>query len=131
MPRPYSEDLRWRAVFLAEVVGINIEENSFYLQISKMTIFRYVNKFRTQGNVASQTIGRPIGSISLHPHQEFVIMELILNHPEKTIAELVQEVYLETGSKYFCSTLFYYLKRNNITRKKVSLGVVLSTFFFQ
>ena len=120
MPRGYGEDLRWRAIFLAEIVGIDIEEVSFYLQISKMTIYRYIDKFRTVGNISTGIIGRPVGCISFHPHEEFVIMELILNHPEKTIAELVQEVYLETGSVYPCSSIFYYLKRNSITRKKVS-----------
>ena len=91
MPRSYSEDLRWRAIFLVKIVSIDFEEVSFYLQISKMTIYQYVNKFRTAGNISTGIIGRPVGCISFHPHEEFVIMELILNHPEKTIAELVQD----------------------------------------
>ena len=120
MPRAYSEVLRRRAIFLAEILGIDIEEVSFYLQISRMTIYRYINQFRTAGNVSTGIIGRPVSCISFHPHEEFVIMELILSHPEKMIAELVQEVYFETGSLHPCSSIFYYLKRSNITRKKVS-----------
>ena len=64
-------------------------------------------------------IGRPVGCISFHPHEEFIIMELVKQHPEKTIVELVEEVSIQTGSEYACPTLFYYLRRNNITRKKV------------
>ncbi len=121
MPSAYSEDLRWRAIFLTEIIGINIAEVSFYLQISTKTISRYIRKFTAVGNISSEIIGRPVGCISFHPHEEFVILDLILRHPEKTIPEIVEELYSETGSLYHCSTLFYYLKRHNITRKKVSV----------
>ena len=57
----------------------------------------------------------------MHPHEEFVVMEILLQHPKKTLSEVLHEVYEETGSEYACSTLFYYLKRNNITRKKVGI----------
>ena len=120
MPRAYSEDLRWRAIFLTEIIGIDIDEVSFYLQLSSKTISRYIHKFRNAGNVSSQIIGRPFGSISFHPHEEFVIMDLVLRHPDKTILELLEELFLETGSVHPRSTLIYYLKRNNTTRKKVS-----------
>ena len=33
-------------------------------------------------------------------------MELLLQHPGKTIAELLDELYQETGSEYACSLLF-------------------------
>ena len=113
MPRAYSEDLRWRAIWLAEIVGLTVEEVSFYLKISVKTILRYVTKFQTAGNVQAEIIGMPSGCISFHPHEEFVIMDLILQSPEKTIAELVEEVFLQTGSEYACSTLFYYLSDRN------------------
>ena len=47
----------------------------------------------------------------MHPHEELVILEVLLQHPEKTLSEVLHEVYEETGSEYACSTLFYYLKR--------------------
>ena len=118
MPRSYSQDLRWRAIFLTEIVGLSVEEVSFYLQLSQKTISRYENKFRTMRNVSTAVIGRPYGCISIHPHKEFVIMESLLQYPEKTIAEMVEHAYSETGSEYACSTLYRYLKRNSITRKK-------------
>ena len=126
MPRPYSQDLRWRAIVLTEIVGLSVEEVSFYLQLSQKTISRYVNKFRIIGNVSTAVIGRPYGCISIHPHEEFVIMESLLQYPEKTIAEMVQQVYSETGSVYACSTLYRYLKRNSITRKKVCANILIS-----
>lgn len=120
MPAAYSQDLRWRAIWLTEIVGIDVEEVSFYLQISSATINRYIQKFRNLGNVSTAIIGRAYYCISIHPHEELVIMELLLQYPDRTIAEMLDKVYEETGSQYACSTLHYYLKRNNITRKKVS-----------
>ena len=116
MPRAYSQDLRWRAIWLAEILGFGIDEVSLLLQISTKTISRYVRKFRMLGHVDTAVIG-----IAMHPHEELVIMEVLLQHPEKTLSEVLHEVYEETGSEYACSTLFYYLKRNNITRKKVGI----------
>ena len=56
-------------------------------------------------NVSTAVIGRPYGCISIYPHEEIVIMESLLQYPEKTIAEMVEHVYSETGSKYAWSTL--------------------------
>ena len=54
----------------------------------------------------------------MRPHVKSVVMELFLQPPEKTIAEMLDKLCQETGSEYACSMLhYYYLKRNNITRK--------------
>ena len=121
MPRPYSQDLRW--IWLTVIMGLEIDEVSLLLQISKRTISRYVQKFNAVGKVDTAVIGRPY--IAMHPHEELVIIELLLQHPESTLSEVLQEIYQETGSIYACSTLHYYLDRNNITRKKVMQYTVL------
>ena len=120
MPRPYSQDLRWRAIWLTEIVGLDLEEVSFYLQLSEMTIRRYIQKFRELGNLNTAIIGRPYNCVALHPHEELVIFEILQQYPEKSLSEVLYKVYEETGSQYACSTLHYYLKRNNLTRKKFS-----------
>ena len=120
MPRPYSQDLRWRAIWLTEIVGLDLEEVSFYLQLSEMTIRRCIQKFRELGNLNTAIIGRPYNCVALHPHEELVIFEILQQHPEKSLSEVLYKVYEETGSQYACSTLHYYLKRNNLTWKKFS-----------
>ena len=77
MPRPYSQDLRWRAIWLTEIVGLDLEEVSFYLQLSEMTIRRYIQKFRELGNLNTAIIGRPYNCVALHPHEELVIFEIL------------------------------------------------------
>ena len=70
-------------------------------------------------------IGRPLNSISVHPHVEFLKMEAVLKHPEKTLAEIAHEAYVQTGSQYTLAGVFSYLRRNRFSRKKVS-----PSFFF-
>ena len=36
----------------------------------------------------------------MHPCVEFLIMGAVLKHPEKTLAEIAHEVYVQTGSQY-------------------------------
>ena len=122
MPRAYSQDLRWRSIWLTEITGFEIDEVSVLLQMSKRTIYRYVEKFRRLGNVDTAVVGRPYSCIAMHLHEELVIMEVLLQHPDKTLFEIIREVYEETGSEYACLTLHYYLKRYNIIRKKVSIN---------
>ena len=35
-----------------------------------------------------EVIGRPLNSVVLHPHVEFLIMEAVLKNSEKTMAEI-------------------------------------------
>ena len=64
MPRAYSQDLRQRAIWLTEILGFQIDEVHISLQMSTKTISRYVRlKFRLD------------------------IMEVLLQHPKKTLSE--------------------------------------------
>jgi hypothetical protein len=75
MPRAYSQHLRRRAIWLTEILGFQIDEVHISLQMSTKTISWYVRlKFR------------------------LVIMEILLQHPKKTLSEILHEVYEETGS---------------------------------
>ena len=106
---------------MSEILGFEIDNVSFLLQMSKKTICQYVRKFRMLGHVDTAVMGRPLSCVAMHPHEELAIMEVLPQHPEKTFSEVLHEVYEETGLEYACSTLFYYLKRNNFTRKKVGI----------
>lgn len=63
----------------------------------------------------------PYNSLSMHPQVEYAIMEAVLEHPEKTLAEIANNIYEQTGDEYSLSGVFRYFKRNNITRKKVCI----------
>ena len=118
MPRAYINDLRWRAIWLTEFLGYNAEEVAFLLSISVSTVQRYQRSFLALGQIDSQRIGRSFGAVEMHPHEQLVLMEAVLEHPEKTLNELVNQIYAETGSIPAVSAIHYYLRRNGLTRKK-------------
>ena len=80
-------------------LGVRIEEVAIYLRVSARSIQRYLSKYLALGKVASKKLGGPICSLSMHPHIEFIIMEVLLSHPDKTLAEIVHTIYQETGDE--------------------------------
>ena len=82
---------------------------SFYNCRPKVFRSIYIN-FESLEMYHRKSFGRPFGCISFHPHEEFLIMDLTLRHPDKTVPELLEELLLETGSVHPCSSLVYYLK---------------------
>ena len=49
------------------------------------------------------------------------IMEAVLEHPEKTLSEIVYTEFAQTGSEFPLASIFYYLQRNHFSQKKVCL----------
>ena len=78
-------------------------------------------KFLNSGDVKAGIVGRPANSVPMHPHVEFLIMEAVLEHPEKTLSEIVYSVYAQTGSEFPLASIFYYLQGNHFSRNKVCL----------
>ncbi|XP_044166706.1 uncharacterized protein LOC122950773 [Acropora millepora] len=120
MPRPYSNDLRWRAIWMVELLGYSVDEVAATLFMSPRTIERYISKCLNTGDVNSEKLGRPFNSVAMHAHVEFVIMEAILEQPDTTLAEIAYNVFEQTGSENAVSSILRYLKRNSFTRKKLS-----------
>ena len=48
-------------------------------------------------------------------------MEAVLEQREKTLSEIAHDVYTETGSYFAVASIFFFLKRNRLTLKKVCL----------
>ena len=131
MPRPYSEDLRWRAIWMKEFLRYSVDEVAAALYMSPKTILRYVSKCLNSGEVKAETLGRPLNSFLMHPHVEFVIMEAVLDHPEKTLSEIAQNIYEQTGSECALSSILLYLERNRFSRKRVwQIFLSSATFWF-
>ena len=120
MSAPYSKDLRWRVIWMKDVLGYEVNEVAASLCLSPRTVERYRRQFLNFGDINPEVIGRPSNSVSMHPHVEFLIMEAVLKHPEKTLAEIAHDVCVQTGSQYTLAGLFSYLRRNRFSRKKVS-----------
>ena len=79
---------------MKEILGFKVDEVTSALCMSPRTVERYVAKFQKLGDVKTETIGRPFNSVAMHPHVEFLIIEAVLEHPDKTLSEIVHDVYV-------------------------------------
>ena len=78
MPRPFSEDLRSRAIWMKVMLGYQVDEVAAALRMPLRTIERYVLKVLNFGEVKANTIGRPINSVAMHLHVEFLLTKAVL-----------------------------------------------------
>ena len=51
MPRSYSEDVRWRVIWIKEVLGFQVDDVASTLCRTPRTVQRYVSKFLNFGEV--------------------------------------------------------------------------------
>jgi len=121
MPKAYSEDLRLRALWLHFFLGYDTEETAGLLAMSVRSVERYLRKYVRMGEVIAKKTGRPVDLVGMHPREELVMMEAMLEHPEKTLAEIAQEMMRVYGRHFHVSTICRYFQRNGVTRKTVSL----------
>jgi len=110
------------AIWMKEILGYQVDEVAAALRKSPRTIERYVSRVLNFEEVKANTIGRPLNSVAMHQHVEFLIMEAVLEHPEKTLSEIAHNVHTEMGSDFALISIFYYLKRNRCSLKKVCLN---------
>ena len=72
---------------MKKVLGYKVNEAAASLCLCPRTVERYRKQFLAlQTN--PEVIGRPLNSVVLHPHVEFLIMEAVLKNSEKTMAEI-------------------------------------------
>ena len=63
MPRLYSNDLRWRAIWMVELLGYSVDEVAATLFMSPRTIERYISKLLSQDKRLSGSYGySPVGT---------------------------------------------------------------------
>ena len=93
---------------------------SFALRTSPRTIEQYVSKVLNFGDVKINT-----------KTMEFFIIEAVLKHPKKTLSEIAHDVYTETGSDFALARIFYFLKRNRLSLKKICLNFSALESIFQ
>ena len=79
MPKAYSEDLRWRAVWLNIVRGMSCKDIATTLFMCEKSVQRYLALFHSNGSVTPQTpTGGP--SKTLNELEEFTVMHAVY-HP--------------------------------------------------
>ena len=118
MPKAYSEDLRWRAVWLNVVRGMSYSEIATTLFMSEKTVYRYLSLFHATGSIEPK---EPSGDQSkgLTEFESFTILQSILHKPTAYLEEVQQELFDITGTWVHLSTICRAIKQQEFSRKKV------------
>ena len=120
MPRPYLADLRWRMVYQRLFYQKSFDEIASQLFVCPKTVYRTIRTFLNTGDVKPCRLGRPSGSVTLFEHEEYILMECILQTPKIQLHEIANHISNTTGSSFSPQTLCRTMYRLGITRKKVS-----------
>ena len=74
---------------MKKMLEYQVDEVAAALRMPPRTIERYVSKVLNFGEVKGNTTGRPINSVAMHPHVEYLITKAVhLKAPRKDIGEL-------------------------------------------
>ena len=120
MPRPYSDDLRWRMVYQQFFYQRSYDEIASQLFVCPKTVYRTIRTFLNTGDVKPCRLGRPFQSVTLFEHEEYILVECILQTPQIQLHEIANHIFNATGSAFSPQTLCRTMYRLGITRKKVS-----------
>ncbi len=93
MPRPYSDDLRWRMVYQRIFYQRSYDEIASQLFICPKTVYQTIRTSLNTGNVKPCRLGRPSGSVTLFEHEEYILMECILRTPQIQLHEIANHYY--------------------------------------
>ena len=120
MPKAYSEDLRWRAVWLTVVRGMNNAEVANMLFMCEKSVHRYLTLFHATGCVApkehSSGPERMLGDF-----EQVTVLQTLVRKPTSYLHEVQRELFQVTGVLASASTICRTIKQQGFTHKKVQL----------
>jgi transposase len=126
MPREYSEDLRWRVIYLY-TDGLSIIDIANTLYISKSSVARIINIYEKWACVTNPFKGIPGRRKLFSRGDMYILQSLIRDKVNWYLDELAYEMENLTGKRASISTLWRSLNYLGITRKKVLEKLVLVT----
>jgi transposase len=118
MPREYSEDLRWRVVYL-ESESHNSQEISKILFISKSTVNNILKTFAKWGCVINPFKGAPGRKKKFSRKELQMLKQLVKEKVDWYLDELLVEMERLTGKSSSVPALWRSLNYCGITYKKV------------
>lgn len=117
MPEPLSLDLRKRIVAAHARGGRSSEELAEVFQVGRATVNRLLKRVREKGSVAPDPHGGGREK-RLTSADEEKLLELVTEHADATIPELVSGLAERAGKQISTSTMSRALARLGFTRKK-------------
>lgn len=77
MPKPYSNDLRWRVVWLY-VHNLTMSEIAKQLCVSKRTVYRYIDQFERSGDITPKNYHHGPTKL-LGESEQVILLRMILS----------------------------------------------------
>ena len=105
MQRPYSNDLPLRMVYQRLFYQRSYHEIVSQLFVCPKTAYRTIRTFLNTGDVKPCRLGRPSGSVTLFEHEEYILMECILQTPQIQLHEMANHIFNASGSAFSQQTL--------------------------
>ena len=124
MPKAYSEDLRWRAVWLNIVKGMTYTEVAEVLFMSEKSVCRYLSQFHASGSVEPKDASGDRNK-GLTEFECFTVLQSILHNTTAYLEEVQQDLFDTTGTWIHVSTICHTIKQRGFTRKKVQCIIAL------
>jgi len=117
MSKPYSMDLRERAVAAVEEGGLSRHQAAAQFRVGVSSVIRWCDRKRLTGSVAPKAMGGKVKP-KLEPHRDWILAR-IEEQPDLTLEELRAEL-AERGVKVVVSTIWEFLDREKLSFKKNS-----------
>lgn len=120
MPRAYSEDLRWRALWMAVVRGMNCAEIAHHLFMCVKSVHRYLTQFELTGDVAAKEYVRGPDRM-LTEFELFTVLQTLVYTPTAYLHEIQRDLFDATGVWASYSTICRTIRQQGFTYKKAAL----------
>lgn len=117
MSKPYSMDLRERAVAAVEEGGLSRHQAAAQFRVGVSSVIRWCDRKRRTGSAAPKPMGGKVKP-KLEPHRDWILAR-IEEEPDLTLEELRAELAAR-GVKVVVSTIWEFLDREKLSFKKNS-----------
>lgn len=120
MPAPYSQDLRSRVISAYDSKEGSQRQIARRFQVSLTFVRNLLKRYRETGSIKPKAYGGR-GVIKIDNDGFSFITKMIDQKPDLTLGELCELLREESGVTVSKSTMYRYIQRLNITRKKKSM----------
>lgn len=118
MPKAFSTDLRWRAVWLYLAHNLDVTEISQYLSISTSSVYRFIELFYQSGDVKPRSYchGPPklLGDL-----EQLILLRLVVNNPGIYLSEIQASLLSRFGVTVHISTICRTFKFMGFSRQVI------------
>ena len=99
------------------MLGLTYQQIALNLCVDTSTVWRAVKRFDDEGTVAAK---KNKGHHKLSDHEEFAILEALVERPSMYLKEVCTHVFHVTGTIITESAVCRFLQRNNFSHKKLT-----------